>query len=135
MNLYNDVPGRMEYIQRLFLEVGVRMPAIVDVQELIGYLNTELPEFRSIAYESASFEIALRDLKREQRLHHWIKFREACVTQHTFHIDIGLGWAFAKSELWPHSILSSMQLAQRLYSPLHNRAQASTCLHLRHPWH
>ncbi len=106
--MYNDVPGRMEYIQKLFLRVGNQIASIDNVQEMIRQLDTEPAEFRSIAYEGASFEIGWRDLKNNQRLNHWIEFREACGEQHSFHIDIGLGWAFAKAELCPTDFLSSM---------------------------
>jgi hypothetical protein len=110
MNWYNDVPGRMECIQKLFLEVGNKISAITAVGELLDLLDAEPPEFRSVAYEGASFEIALKDLK-EHSLDQWIEFREACGTKHTFHIDIGLGWAFAKAGVFPDSLLSSMQQA------------------------
>jgi hypothetical protein len=108
MSLYGNVPGRMEYIQKLFLNAGNEIAAITNVREMITHLDTEAPEFRSIAYEGASFEIGWRDLKNTQGLNQWIEFREACAGQHSFHIDIGLGWAFAKTELWPTPFFSSV---------------------------
>jgi hypothetical protein len=91
----------MEYIQKLFLDIGRIVENITVSDELFSILDTEPPEFRSIAYESASFEIALRDLKTGQSLNNWLHFRLACAQQHPFHIDIGLGWAFAKAGMQP----------------------------------
>jgi len=109
MNSYSNVTERMNYIQKLFLDVGIRLEKETTLNEIITFLETEPPEFRSIAYESASFEIALKDLKTNQQLDRWKEFRQLCARQHTFHIDIGLGWAFAKTGLHPDSYLLTLQ--------------------------
>jgi len=109
MNLYSNVSERMDYIQKLFLGVGTRFQDNTSLNEVIALLETEPPEYRSVAYESASFEIALTDLKTNQQLDHWKEFRELCVMQHTFHIDIGLGWAFAKTGLDSRPYLLTFQ--------------------------
>src|SRR5215217_3511830 len=109
MNLYSNVSERMDYIQQLFLSVGVQLENKNSLDEVIAFLETEPPEYRSVAYESASFEIALENLKLNQHLDGWIEFRNLCAKQHTFHIDIGLGWAFAKTGVPPDPYIVAMQ--------------------------
>jgi len=109
MNLYSNVSERMDYIQQLFLTVGVQLENKTSLDEVIAFLETEPPEYRSVAYESASFEIALENLKLNQHLDRWIEFRNLCAKQHTFHIDIGLGWAFAKTGIPPDPYIVAMQ--------------------------
>ena len=109
MNLYSNVSERMDYIQKLFLNVGTHLQKKTSLDEVIAFLETESPEYRSVAYESASNEIALEDLKSHQQLNRWKQFRELCARQHTFHMDIGLGWAFAKTGLNPESYLINLQ--------------------------
>ena len=58
MNLYSNVSERMDYIQKLFLGVELHIQNKSALNEIIAVLETEPPEFRSVAYESASFEIA-----------------------------------------------------------------------------
>ena len=108
MNSYNDVSTRMDYIQRLFLDIEQSVGMIHSLNELTVFLDAELPEFRSVAYEAASMEIALRDLKAGRQLDSWKEFRQTHVKAHTFHIDIGLGWTFAKTAIQPDSYLQSM---------------------------
>src|SRR4030095_10742192 len=55
----------------------------------------------SIAYESASMELGLNDLSRGTQLHEWNKFYNRTGQVHSFHLDIGLGWAFAKAGTFP----------------------------------
>ena len=107
--MYSNVSQRMDYIQKLFLGVENRIQKKSALNEIIEVLETEPPEFRSVAYESASFEIALEDLQTNPRLDRWKEFRQLCGSQHTFHIDIGLGWAFAKTGLRPDPYVQTMQ--------------------------
>ena len=107
--MYSNVSERMDYIQKLFLSVGTNLQKKTSLDEVIAFLETESPEYRSVAYESASYEIALEELKSNQQLNHWKQFRELCAGQHTFHMDIGLGWAFAKTGLNPQPHLLKLQ--------------------------
>jgi len=95
----------MNYIQRLFLDAERTAEKVDDLSEIFRLLDEESPEFRSIAYESASMAIAIKDLYAKQALGSWIQFRHACLKKHTFHIDIGLGWAFAKTNIIPVDFL------------------------------
>ena len=59
MNLHNSVSDKMEYIQKVFLGVQDYMQKNHELEELIAFLDSEPPEFRSVAYESASMEIGI----------------------------------------------------------------------------
>ena len=98
----------MEYIQKVFLSVQDYMQKNHELEELIAFLDSEPPEFRSVAYESASMEIGLRELSGGQELNNWKKFYQRSSMAHTFHMDIGLGWAFAKAEISPTPYLESL---------------------------
>ena len=101
MNLHNSVSGKMEYIQKVFLGVQDFMSKNPELEELISFLDNEPAEFRSVAYESASMEIGLQELSCKKELNNWKKFYQRSAKAHTFHMDIGLGWAFAKAEISP----------------------------------
>ena len=101
MNLPDNVSSKMEYIQKVFLSVQDFMQKNPGLDELISFLDAEPPEFRSVVYESASFEIGLRELSSGRGLDSWKEFYLRSAKEHTFHMDIGLGWAFAKTEISP----------------------------------
>ena len=90
----NQVVKKMAEIQELFMEVQRYRYITGQFDKVIIFLNSKPPEFRSVGYESASFSIALDDLKNE-RLTHWFSFEEAS-SVHRHHVAVGLGWAFAK---------------------------------------
>lgn len=109
MNLHHSVAGNMEYIQKVFLGVQVYMQQDHDVEELIAFLDAEPPVFRSVAYEAASMEMALPELQSGKVLDNWKEFYRHSAKAHTFHMDIGLGWAFAKTGINPGPYLRSLQ--------------------------
>ncbi|MCB9314951.1 MAG: DUF1702 family protein [Lewinellaceae bacterium] len=103
----NDPASRMMYIQNLFLQVQTYMqrnPALPDVE---AYLQAEAPEFRSVAYESASMELALHDFSSGVSLTTWKQLYAGSGQAHSFHMDIGLGWALAKTGRAPETVLSA----------------------------
>lgn len=108
MNLHNSISANMEYIQKTFLGVQDYFQEDHELDELITFLNAEPPAFRSVAYESASMEIGLQELSSGRDLNNWKIFYQRSASAHTFHMDIGLGWAFAKTESSPTSKLGSM---------------------------
>ena len=112
MNTRDAVATKMEYIQKVFLGVQMYMQQQHELEDLILFLESEPPEFRSVAYEAASMEIALWDLTNGKELDNWKKFYFASATAHTFHMDIGLGWAFAKTEISPTPFFKSLQPAK-----------------------
>jgi hypothetical protein len=108
MNWQDDVSRRMDYIQKLFLDVERSVEKISDLNVITALLDEESPEFRSVAYESASMVIGARELGTKKILDSWKEFRQTCSAQHSFHIDIGLGWAFAKTDIQPDNFLRSV---------------------------
>jgi len=109
MNLPNSVSTKMEYVQKVFLGVQNYMLKEHQLEEVSAFLDAEPPEFRSVSYESASMEIASLDLSNGNELINWKNFYQRSAKAHTFHMDIGLGWAFAKKEIPPAPYLESLQ--------------------------
>lgn len=101
MNLHNTASANMDHIQKIFLGVQRFMQENDDPEMLIRFLNSEPPEFRSVVYESASMELAFNDLSAGKDLTNWKQFYQRSLDAHTFHMDIGLGWAFAKTGISP----------------------------------
>jgi hypothetical protein len=109
MNLPDSVSAKMECVQKVFLGVQNYMLKEHQLEEVIAFLDSEPPEFRSVAYESASMEIALTDLSDENELNKWKNLYHRSAKAHTFHMDIGLGWAFAKKEISPVSYFQYLE--------------------------
>ena len=99
--MHSTVASKMEYIQTLFLGVQKYIQRQPALEDLIAFLDSEPPEFRSVAYESASMEIGLHDMSNGTELHECKKFYTRARKTHSFHLDIGLGWAYAKSATLP----------------------------------
>ena len=99
----------MECIQRVFLRVQDYMQKDHELEELTSFLDSEPPEFRSVAYESASMEIGMWDLSNRKELNNWKLFYQCAANVHTFHMEIGLGWAFAKAEIPVDAYLKSIE--------------------------
>jgi len=104
-----NASAKMEYIQRVFLRVQDFMQKDHELEELMSFLDSEPPEFRSVAYESASMEIGMRDLSSTKELNNWKLFYQRAADVHTFHMEIGLGWAFAKVEIPVDAYLKSLE--------------------------
>jgi hypothetical protein len=109
MNLHKSVAEKMEYIQKVFLGVQNYMQKNPELDQLISFLDEEAPEFRSVAYESASMEIGFQELSANKNLINWKNFYQRSAPSHSFHLDIGLGLAFAKIEISPITFLDSLQ--------------------------
>jgi enediyne biosynthesis protein E3 len=101
--MQSEVAKKMEYIQRSFLASAEDAMRFQDMDELGRFLDQESPEFRSLVYEGASYGIGLRDLQKGSALTDWIKFYNGKGNIHPFHLDIGLGWSFAKAEISPRA--------------------------------
>ena len=112
MNLRDNPAGRMEYIQKLFLDVERFVEVNNELDVVLTMLDKEPPEFRSVAYESASMVFAAKDLNDKQELNNWKDFKLAG-SGHSFHIDIGLGWAIAKRGIRMNDFLNSLDPAAK----------------------
>ena len=113
MSTSNPVATKMEYIQQLFLAVHHFIRTEPEVQDLISYLESEPMEFRSIAYESASFGLGLLDFSKGTDLDKWEHFYNQIGKIHRFHFEIGLGWAFAKTKTLPSQNWKSLHPLMR----------------------
>lgn len=82
-------------IEHIFQAVRMevfRHPEKAAQAQWLEYLDSP---FFSIAFESASFEIANRDLTTRGYLSDWYRFRDQAHELHSVHMDYGLGWAIA----------------------------------------
>ena len=93
--MFSSIPHRMEHIQQVFMSVRQFAEKHPGLETLTDFLNEIPPEYRSVAFESASMEVALKDLKDGNELNGWNDFYRLHQAAHGFHLDIGLGWALA----------------------------------------
>lgn len=95
----------MQIIEDIFREVQELFPTLNE-EELVARLESYPLQFRSIAYEAASMQYALQDLKAALPLTGWQNFVNTTAVKHTTQCYIGLGWAFAQEQLNPTNYLS-----------------------------
>ncbi len=106
--MFNEVAKNMQYVQELFLEIPSHINPTDNVEQIIFLLDKEPIKFRSIAYESASWEIAMEDLKSSGELYRWTDFYYKTKHEHPYHVEIGLGWAFAKTGIYPPNFINTL---------------------------
>ena len=94
-----EVLLRIERIKSVFLDTQIFYSMHDNIDALIGYLENTKTEFRSIAYESASMAIALKDLKNNEGLNTWLFYKNGPALAHKAQVHVGLGWAIAKLNL------------------------------------
>ena len=94
-----EVVQRIETIKSIFLETQLFCVGNDDIESLTAYLRDIPSEFRSIAYESASMAIALKDLADYGELKNWLHYVIGPAKAHQAQVYVGLGWAIAKSKL------------------------------------
>jgi enediyne biosynthesis protein E3 len=90
---------RIERIKSVFLDTQIFYSMHDNIDALIGYLENTETEFRSIAYESASMAIALKELKNNEGLNTWLYYKNGPALAHKAQVHVGLGWAIAKLNL------------------------------------
>lgn len=95
----NDVIQKIESIQSVFLETQLYYATHNDNIGLISYMEKFPVDFRSIAYESASMAIAIKDLEQEGELVDWLQYVSGPAQEHQAQVYVGLGWAIAKLKL------------------------------------
>ncbi|MEM7368427.1 MAG: DUF1702 family protein [Bacteroidota bacterium] len=86
-----SVAANMAYVQQLFQQTQQFMATQPALEELLAHLETEPAQFRSIAFESASVSLARLGMSQ------WENFFISEGYKHLFHVDIGLGWAYAQT--------------------------------------
>lgn len=109
----NEVLQKIERIRSIFLDTQLFYAKHNDMPALIGYLENTEKEFRSIAYESASMAIALKDFENNQDLNNWLFYAKVPALIHEAQVYVGLGWAIAKLNLPFLSVVKKLEF--RLY--------------------
>ncbi|MCX6182847.1 MAG: DUF1702 family protein [Bacteroidetes bacterium] len=99
----NKVAENITRVEELFMKVSAFVANEADHNKILSYLNAESPEYRSIAFESASMEIAYQDLLKHTQLKRWNEIFENKHHEHTFHVHIGLGWGMARADVFQNN--------------------------------
>jgi hypothetical protein len=92
----NTAFQKTERIKSVFLDAQIFYAEHNNMEALIEYLENIETDFRSIAYESASMAIALKDFKTGRFPGDWLFFAKGPSMPHEAQVYIGLGWAIAK---------------------------------------
>jgi hypothetical protein len=107
MNGQDDIHRRISLIRSTFQEGQTAVSKIDDLNQLYVFLDSFPPEFRSVAWEGASMELALSDFSKGDNLHDWLPFRDGPGKIHSTQIHIGLGWALAQEKRAPFSFMET----------------------------
>jgi hypothetical protein len=92
----NTALQKTEAIKTVFLETQLFCTTHDNMPALVEYLEHTEKEFSSIAYESASVAIALKDFESETFPLTWLQFANGPAAAHQAQVYVGLGWAIAK---------------------------------------
>jgi enediyne biosynthesis protein E3 len=92
----NTALQKTEQIRAVFLETQLFYAKHDDMPALIVYLANTEKEFSSIAYESASMAIALKDFEADTFPYAWLLYANGAAAAHQAQVYVGLGWAIAK---------------------------------------
>ena len=95
----NTALQNTESIQSIFLDTQLFYATHDNMPALIEYLEKTEPEFRSIAYESASMAIAIKSFETDGFPGDWLLFANGAARAHKAQVYAGLGWAIAKFNL------------------------------------
>lgn len=87
---------KAEKIKSVFINTQLFSATNPKPEELSEYLETLETEFRSIGYESASMDIAIKDFEANSFPLQWILFANGKASAHLAQVYVGLGWAIAK---------------------------------------
>jgi enediyne biosynthesis protein E3 len=98
----------MQMIEDTFREVQELFPTLSE-EELVARLESYPLQFRSIAYEAASMQYVLDDLKAGNNLLSWSRFFNQYGIRHSTQCDIGAGWAFAQQQINPSGFFRFVQ--------------------------
>ena len=91
-----NIQQRLGGVQEIFTRILLAPPSI-DTGHLVRSIESEPLDFQSIAFEAASFRLALKDFAND--LDQWKAFLEKYGQKHTTNIHIGLGVAAAKLDI------------------------------------
>jgi hypothetical protein len=98
MKLMPTIAVRMEKIRAIFqyaMSVTIHEEDINVVEQELSTIDNE---FRSVAYEAAAMNIALKDISTNNKFRHWQSFMRLQGIKHLTQVHIGLGWAMAQQQ-------------------------------------
>jgi hypothetical protein len=98
MNVIHDIEVRMGKIRGIF---QYAMSVSIDEDDFLlleQELKTTENEFRSVAYEAAAMQLALKDTSTNNTFTRWQLFRNGPGAKHLTQVHIGLGWAMAQQQ-------------------------------------
>ena len=90
------IQDKIELVQNTFKEAKKKASSTKDLIQLQDWLLNVPNEFISVAYEGASMEIAIKNIKETNSLERWNKFYHDFGLIHSSQIHVGLGWAFSE---------------------------------------
>ena len=93
MTTQERIIERIDLVQAIFRDVSGR-PLEGSYDELVLRLNESNAEFTSLAYEAASYKIAVGCVDND--LSRWSNFLGNYAQKHSVQVHIGLGWAVAR---------------------------------------
>lgn len=105
----NSVVTNQKEVENVFQRTRLIYDQSKSFEDLLSSLEQFPANFKSVAYESASFCVGLEALEKND-LNLWFTFEKAAPEIYWHHISIGLGWAFASLNIDPkkyHGLLSS----------------------------
>lgn len=109
----NDAALRMEIIMQVFRDAQNISAREKDLQKLAHELDALSDEYRSVAYEAAAMNAALRDFEKGDELVQWRQFTSAIGQPHLAQVHAGLGWALAQSKADSKHVLESLHPIMR----------------------
>lgn len=108
------IQQKMESIKSIFQQVQGIEISNDNWQVVFGQLNTTDAEFRSIAYEAAAMNAALKDLEQGGELNLWLHLATSAeAVPHLTQIHVGLGWALAQQQVVPAPYLPQLNPIMR----------------------
>lgn len=110
MNLTaSSTQQKMDLIKSIFQQVQSIEINNDNWQVVFGQLNATDAEFRSIAFEAAAMNAALKDLEQGGELNLWLHLATSAeAVPHLTQIHIGLGWALAQQQVDPTPYLPQL---------------------------
>lgn len=110
-----EVLHRMETIRNLFMETQLFCASNNSMDSLQEHLEKIVPPFNSIAYESASMSIIIKDFKEGNDSKNWLLFISGLAKAHQAQVYVGIGWAVAKMNLPFFAVAGKLESSLQVY--------------------
>jgi hypothetical protein len=103
-----EITRNIESIMRIFRHAKFIAESEKNIPVLLQKLDEVILEFRSVAHEAAAMTCALVDIDSSNELNLWKAFISETANQHASQVHAGLGWAFAQKNIFPSSIVHTL---------------------------